>query len=47
MDKNQKLEMRRRAEETVKNQVDHTNDKSWNLDEVIYELRVHHSTGVF
>ena len=29
------------AEETVKNQVDHTKDKSWNLDDVIYELRVH------
>ncbi len=33
--------MRRKAEETVKNQVDHTKDKSWNLDDVIYELRVH------
>lgn len=41
MDYNQKLEMRRKAEETVKNQVDHTKDKSWNLDDVIYELRVH------
>jgi two-component system, chemotaxis family, sensor kinase Cph1 len=40
-DNNQKLEMRRKAEETVKNQVDHTKDKSWNLDDVIYELRVH------
>ena len=41
MDYNQKLEMRKKAEETVKNQVDHTKDKSWNLDDVIYELRVH------
>ena len=41
LDNNQKLEMRRMAEETVKNQVDHTKDKSWNLDDVIYELRVH------
>ena len=38
---NQKLEMRKKAEETVKNQVDHTKDKSWDLDDVIYELRVH------
>ena len=41
LDNNQKLEMRRIAEETVKNQVDRTKDKSWNLDDVIYELRVH------
>ena len=33
--------MRKKAEETVKNQVDHTKDKSWDLDDVIYELRVH------
>jgi chemotaxis family two-component system sensor kinase Cph1 len=33
--------MRRKAEETVKNQIDHTKDKSWDLNDVIYELRVH------
>ena len=33
--------MRKKAEETVKNQADHTKDKSWDLDDVIYELRVH------
>jgi two-component system, chemotaxis family, sensor kinase Cph1 len=40
-DNNHELEIRRKAEETVKNQVDHTKDKSWNLDDVIHELRVH------
>jgi len=38
---NQKLKIRRKAEKIVKNQIDHTKDKSWDLDEVIYELRVH------
>ena len=32
--------MRKKAEEIVKNQIDHTKDKSWDLDNVIYELRV-------
>jgi chemotaxis family two-component system sensor kinase Cph1 len=38
---NKKNQLRKEAEELVKNQIDHTKDKSWDLDEVIYELRVH------
>jgi chemotaxis family two-component system sensor kinase Cph1 len=38
---NKKIQLRKKAEELVKNQIEPTKDKSWDLDEVIYELRVH------
>ncbi len=38
---NKKIQLRKKAEELVKTQIDHTKNKSWDLDDVIYELRVH------
>jgi chemotaxis family two-component system sensor kinase Cph1 len=41
LDNKQKLKMRIKAEELVNNQLDHTEDKLLDINEVNYELRVH------